>query len=246
VRRPILIQACVNGARPPAAHPSLPVTPAQISDDVRAVVRAGADAVHLHAKGEDGLDTFEPDTVDAVITCCKVVAPGLPVSITTGAWALPDPADRVAAIRTWTVLPDVASVNWHEVGSAAVVDVLMEREIGIEAGLWSLVDIEAWADSPVRDEMRRVLLELPDGLDEAETVHLADAMIEAVRAASPDVPILLHGEGSSAWPAVRHALRLGLQTRIGFEDTLRLPDGSQALDNAALVSAARALADVLA
>jgi uncharacterized protein (DUF849 family) len=29
-----------------------------------------------------------------------------------------------------------------------------------------------------------------------------------------------------------------LQTRIGMEDTLRLPDGSTASDNAALVSAA--------
>jgi len=245
VRRPILIQACVNGARPPAIHPALPVTPAQTSDDVRAVVRAGADAVHLHAKGEDGLDTFDPDTVDAVITSCKVVAPGLPISITTGAWALPDPAERVAAIRAWTVLPDVASVNWHEVGSAAVADVLMEREIGIEAGLWTLDDVGAWAESPVRDEVRRVLLELPDVGDEAETLATAQQMIEGVREASPHMPILLHGEGASAWTALRHALRLGLQTRIGFEDTLQMPDGTQALDNAALVRRARMLADEL-
>jgi len=33
----------------------------------------------------------------------------------------------------------------------------------------------------------------------------------------------------------------GVQTRIGMEDTLRLPDGSTAVDNAALVSAAVAL-----
>lgn len=246
MRRPILIQACVNGARPPAAHPALPVTPAQISDDVHAVVLAGADAVHLHAKGDDGLDTFDPDTVDAVITACKVVAPGLPISITTGAWALPDPAARVEAIHAWSVLPDVASVNWHEVGALAVVEALMERDIGIEAGLWTLEDVEAWAVSPVRHEMRRVLLELPDGIDEAKTVELAQRMIGGVRAVSPHVPILLHGEGTSVWPALRHALRLGLQTRIGFEDTLLLPDGAHAPDNASLVRAARELAEELA
>lgn len=246
MRRPILIQACVNGARPPAAHPALPVTPAQISADVHAVVLAGADAVHLHAKGDDGLDTFDPDTVDAVITACKVVAPGLPISITTGAWALPDPAARVEAIHAWSVLPDVASVNWHEVGALAVVEALMERDIGIEAGLWTLEDVEAWAVSPVRHEMRRVLLELPDGIDEAKTVELAQRMIGGVRAVSPHVPILLHGEGTSVWPALRHALRLGLQTRIGFEDTLLLPDGAHAPDNASLVRAARELAEELA
>lgn len=50
--------------------------------------------------------------------------------------------------------------------------------------------------------------------------------------------MLLHGEGASAWPALRLALRLGLDTRIGLEDTLELPDGTLAPDNAALVAAA--------
>ncbi|WP_313405671.1 3-keto-5-aminohexanoate cleavage protein [Aeromicrobium sp.] len=243
---PILIQACLNGARFPAAHPALPVTPAQIADDVHAVVLAGADAVHLHCKDDEGLDTFDPDTHDAVITAAKVIAPGLPISVTTGAWALPDPAARVRAVHAWSVLPDVASVNWHEVGSLAVVEALMEREIGVEAGLWSMDDVQAWAASPVRDEMRRVLVELPDGIDKVEMIELARAMIGGVRAVAPEMPLLLHGEGESAWPALRHALRLGLQTRIGLEDTLHLPGGEDAPDNATLVRVARELADELA
>ena len=36
-------------------------------------------------------------------------------------------------------------------------------------------------------------------------------------------------------------MRRGLDTRIGLEDVLVLPDGSPATDNAALVAAARAL-----
>jgi uncharacterized protein (DUF849 family) len=43
------------------------------------------------------------------------------------------------------------------------------------------------------------------------------------------------------WPALRQAARLGLDMRIGLEDTLEMPDGSLAPDNAALVAAARAL-----
>ena len=41
-----------------------------------------------------------------------------------------------------------------------------------------------------------------------------------------------------SWCAGKHAGARGVQTRIGMEDTLRLPDGSTAPDNAALVSAA--------
>ncbi|MTB87916.1 3-keto-5-aminohexanoate cleavage protein [Aeromicrobium senzhongii] len=243
---PILIQACINGALPPAAHPALPVTPARIAQDVAAVVSAGADAVHLHAKGDDGLDTLDPDTVDAAITAVRVAVPALPVSVTTGAWALPDPVARLEAISAWSVLPDVASVNWHEPGSVAIVEALFERDVGVEAGLWTMDDVRAWADSPVRDSVSRVLLELPDRLEPGQAVALADAMIAHVRKVSVDVPILLHGEGASAWPALRHALVLGLETRIGLEDTLLLPDGSPAADNAALVGAARELVDRLA
>lgn len=238
-----LIQACLNGARPPAAHPALPVTPVQLAADTAAVVAAGADAVHLHPKDNDGLDTLDPDTVDAVMTAVRFVLPSVPIGVTTGAWALRDPAARVEAVQRWSVLPDLASVNWHESGSEAVAAALLERGIGVEAGLWNLDAAQAWGASPLRGEVARVLIELPEGIDETELVIHTQDLLEAVREVAPGVPVLLHGEARSAWPALRHALALGLQTRIGLEDTLRLSDGSTATDNAALVRAARELAD---
>ena len=63
----------------------------------------------------------------------------------------------------------------------------MEREIGVEAGLWSVEDVEAWADSPLRDEMRRVLVELPDAISEDAVVELARPMIGGIRAVSPEI-----------------------------------------------------------
>jgi uncharacterized protein (DUF849 family) len=82
--------------------------------------------------------------------------------VTTGFWALPDVAARLRAVDGWTVLPDFASVNWHEPGSPALARLLLSRGLGV-------------------------------------------------------------------------------QTRIGMEDALRLPDGSTASGNAALVSAAMQL-----
>jgi uncharacterized protein (DUF849 family) len=58
------------------------------------------------------------------------------------------------------------------------------------------------------------------------------------RDADAAMPVLLHGEGSTFWPVLRHARSLGLATRVGLEDVLVLPDGSPAQDNAALVVAA--------
>jgi hypothetical protein len=80
----------------------------------------------------------------------------------------------------------------------------------------------------------RVMVELgPEG-----DIATADDVLGEVLAAGSPAPVLLHGLDESCWPLLEHAGARGLQTRIGLEDTLALPDGSPAPDNAALVAAA--------
>ncbi|MHA7306502.1 3-keto-5-aminohexanoate cleavage protein [Arthrobacter sp. TMN-49] len=238
----MLVKACLNGARTPKEHPALPTTPVALAADAAAAWSAGADAVHLHVKNCQGADTFAADTLKTVLEAIEAAAPGLPVGVTTGAWSLPDPDDRVAAIRRWTKLPACASVNWHEEGADAVAQVLLERGVAVEAGLWHADGVAAWAVFPVRDRCLRVLIELPDGLDDTGTLARAKELLDAVRSVNANsIPVLLHGEGSSCWPALRIASQLGLATRIGLEDTLCLLDGSPAPNNAALLAEAMSL-----
>jgi len=49
---------------------------------------------------------------------------------------------------------------------------------------------------------------------------------------------LLHGMNATAWTLLGAAMTRGYGTRIGFEDVLTLPDGSQAPSNEALVAEA--------
>lgn len=231
------VQACVNGARPPAEHPALPVTPAALASDAAAVAAAGADAVHLHVKDDVGHDTLDAGRLSEVLAAVRDAAPGLAVGVTTGAWAAPDAAARWAAVDRWTALPEFASVNWHEDGAEGVAALLIARGVDVEAGLWHEDAVAQWTRSPLRDQCRRVLLELPDGLDEQATRRLAARLLDAVGSASA-VPVLLHGEGTSCWPALRHAAAAGLALRIGLEDTLELPDRTPAPGNEALVRAA--------
>ena len=238
----MFVKCCLNGVRLPSEHPALPVTAAELGRDAARVVAAGADALHVHAKDATGRDTLGPTAVAEVLTAIRAAAPGVPVGVTSGAWIEPDPAARVASIRAWTVLPDFASVNWHEQGAADVAAALLARGIGVEAGLWVLDHVQGWLESPLRDACMRVLIELPEGPNPSSVPAQADLMMARVREGSVGrIPVLLHGEASYAWPALRHAVALGLQTRIGLEDVLTMPDGTQAPDNAALVSAARAL-----
>lgn len=73
----------------------------------------------------------------------------------------------------------------------------------------------------------------------AETTYRETRAI--LKAAGILASVLLHGEGRSAWAMVAPAVVDGLDTRIGLEDILHLPDGGTASDNAALVAAARRL-----
>lgn len=233
----MLIKACPNGPRRPGDHPALPCAPDAVARDAVAVVSAGAGPLHLHPKDTAGADSLHPADVAAVVSAVRAAVPGVPVGVTTGAWALPDPAQRVAAVRAWTELPDFASVNWHEDGADDVAGALLDRGVQVEAGLWHLDGVAAWQTSPHRDRCLRLLLELPDGLDQAGT---EDEALRLLAAVGDGPPVLLHGEGTSCWPALRLAVRRGLDTRIGLEDVLHLPDGSPAPDNAALVRAATA------
>ena len=239
-----LLKACLNGARTPAEHPALPVTAEQLAADVARVVAAGAGAVHLHVKDDAGSDTFDGERLAAVLREVRAVS-AVPLGVTTGAWALPAVEDRLRAVSTWRELPDFASVNWHEAGADEVAAVLLGRGVAVEAGLWHEDAVTAWGGSPHRDRCSRVLLELPDGLDEAGTRREAAALRGLLGPLGPGQELLLHGEGSSCWPALQVAARSGLATRIGLEDTLVLPDGTPAADNAELVRHARRLLDAV-
>jgi uncharacterized protein (DUF849 family) len=230
----IYIKACINGARTPDQHPGLPVTPAQLADAAVAAHRAGAKAVHMHPKASDGTDSLLAEHVDAAVEAVRHAAPGLPLGVTTGFWALPDADARLSAVDGWSVLPDFASVNWHETGAAELAELLLGKGIGVEAGIFHAEAAESWAASDIAAHCMRVMIELgPDG-----DVATADDLLSQLMAAGLPVPVLLHGYGESCWPLLEHADVRGVQTRIGLEDTLLLPDGSTAPDNAALVSAA--------
>lgn len=230
----VYVKACINGARSPDQHPGLPITPRQLADEAVAAHRAGAKAVHMHPKTADGVDSLLPEVVDAAVSAIRHAAPGLPLGVTTGYWALPDADARLRAVDAWRVLPDFASVNWHEPGSDELARLLLSKGLGVEVGIFHAEAAESWAASELAQHCMRVMIELGGDGD----IATADDLLSQVLAAGSPAPVLLHGLDESCWPLLEHAGVRGVQTRIGMEDTLRLPDGSTAPDNAALVSAA--------
>ncbi|MCX4385989.1 3-keto-5-aminohexanoate cleavage protein [Micromonospora peucetia] len=233
-----MLKACLNGARGCDEHLAVPVTPAELAADAARCAGLGAGAVHVHPRDAAGRESLHPSVIAAALDAIRAACPEVPVGVSTGAWIEPEPAARVAAVRAWTVLPDFASVNAHEPGAEAVAAALRERGVLVEAGLWTVDAVETYARWRV--PAGRILVEC---MAEDPAVALADAaaMLSALPpSAAEGPPVLLHAEGPATWSVLAEAVHRGLHSRVGLEDTLLLPDGSIAPDNAALVVAALA------
>jgi uncharacterized protein (DUF849 family) len=80
----MIIQACLNGARPNDYHPQLPVTAEAIALDGADCVSAGAAELHIHPRGFDGRESLM--AVDATMRAMRKRCPGTLVGVSTGAW----------------------------------------------------------------------------------------------------------------------------------------------------------------
>ena len=230
-----VLKACLNGPRDPAVHPALPVRPEELATDAADCVAAGAQAIHLHPRGPDGRESLDPDVVNAVVEQVAAAC-GVPVGVSTGAWIEPDPDRRAAFVQRWTA-PAFASVNLHEDGAVSVMRALLAADIGIEAGVWTVEEADALADTGLADRVLRVLVEPMDGDDDAAT-RRARAIDERLDAHGITAPRVHHGEGPATWSVLKQAIQRGHGIRVGLEDTLVLPDGTRAGRNADLVRAA--------
>jgi uncharacterized protein (DUF849 family) len=232
-----MLKVALNGTREMGSHPALPVTAEDLARTAAACVAVGAAAIHMHPRDGSGRESLDATVIDAAAGQVRAVV-SVPVGVSTGAWIEPDPSRRVAAVARWNE-PDMGSVNLSEDGAKPVMEALLARGIGVEAGIWSVEDAYRLADTGLQNSLVRILVEIidPAGDPEAE----ARAIDEALDQIGVTAPRLHHGEGDSTWPVLRQATRLGRDARIGLEDTLTLPDGSLAPSNEALVKAALAV-----
>ncbi|MFH9724937.1 3-keto-5-aminohexanoate cleavage protein [Streptomyces sp. NPDC017254] len=234
-----MLQVCLNGTRGPGDSAAVPMSPEALAESAARAVAAGAREVRVHPRTPCGGTSLSPRVLTPVLASVRA-AVGAPVRVATTASAEPDPGRRPERIRSWDVLPDLVSVDWHEPGAEEVAAALLERGIGVEAALWSRTDGPArFALSPLGPRVRRVVAGIPAPEPGPQGEAAARDLLAGL-ALPPGVPVLLHGTDGGAWPGLRLARRLGLAARIGLEDTLLLPDGTPARSNAELVTAALA------
>ena len=226
---PVLIKCCLNGGRRKEQVSAVPETPAELAAAAIAVRDAGAGAVHVHPRGADGSQSNDPDDIGRAIKAIREACPGMPVGATTILSLYEDrnANARLRQVEQWRVLPDFVSCNWFEEGATELAELLLSMGIGVEAGLTTVENARAFAQSSVADRCLRVLVEVIDreGVDGVATTTAIDAALDA---AGSMTPRLHHGFNLMTWSIIENAFRIGCDVRVGLEDTRVLPDGSAA------------------
>lgn len=232
----MLIEVALNGVRSRTEHADVPQTPAECAAAAKEAVAAGASAVHFHvyASGRESLDAAEvANSAEAV----RAAIGNTPFGISTGDWIVRNTALRLQKVMEWTVLPKFVSINFNEDGAVDLARWCVSQGIHIEAGLGSELAAKNFTRAGVANICDRAMFE-PEQQNLAEALEVVDKMDAMLSRVWIETPRLLHGFNKTAWDMVREAKRRGWQTRIGFEDTITLPDGAKAKSNAELVAVA--------
>lgn len=244
MHRPLIMVAPTGARRSRADHPALPVTLPQIVAAARACATAGADALHLHVRDEDGAHSLDPGRYAEALAELAAQVPDLAIQITTEAAGRFAVADQLACLTA--LRPAWASVSVRE----------MARDPDLAARLYALAEdagtrlqhilydapdaalLAHWQATglvlPGQDQAILVLGRYADGTasDPAALAGFVDSLPQATR-------WMLCAFGPAEHACLRAATRLGGDLRVGFENSLTDADGTPWRDNAASVAALR-------
>lgn len=237
--------------------PYIPYTPVEIADEAKRAWDAGAVAVHIHARTDDGAPSWELDTFrrikDEVRKRCPII-----LNFSTGTID-DDTSAQETIIRE--LRPEIAALNMGTMNyakyspkrKAFVFDMIFPNTFGkiekmlsamndagvkpelecFDAGhtnsIWPLYDMGKLKKPTQFSFIMGVLGGLPTSI---EALQLQKQTIPS------DATWEVIGIGKEQWRLVASALVLGGNIRVGLEDNFYLPDGTMAKSNGELVERA--------
>jgi uncharacterized protein (DUF849 family) len=255
----VILSCALTGAVTTKKHcPAIPYTPAEIGEEAKRAWDAGATIVHIHARTDDGLPTWDVDTFRRIK---DEVAARSPVLINWSTGGLGPMESRVAhlALRPAIAALNMGSMNyakWRKDKKDFAFNFVFQNPFH---------DIIAFAKA-IREAGAKPELECFDTGHTASAEVLADlGLLDAPHHYSFIMGVLggipatarhlafqaqntppgsrwkVIGISRDQWPLAMAALSLGGDVRVGLEDNFYLPNGDMARSNGDLVDAAVAL-----
>jgi uncharacterized protein (DUF849 family) len=247
--KPFIVMSAPNGARRGKAdHAGIPLTPAELAENAQAILDCGATILHLHVRDESGAHTLDPDRYRAAIDAVRdQVGDRLVIQVTTEAVGVYSPSEQMAVVKN--LEPEAVSIALREfVPDRDDTDEaddffgwLKDSNVSPQYILYSPEEVRWFEDLRGRgvfhDELPFVLFVI----GRYGTTDYGDpAEVEEYRQALGDerIPWAVCCFGPWEDEASLMAATSGGHARVGFENNMLMPDGSEAPDNAALVALA--------
>ncbi|MDZ7643058.1 MAG: 3-keto-5-aminohexanoate cleavage protein [Woeseiaceae bacterium] len=249
-----MIMSAPNGARlTPEDHPAVPIDAAGLADCAAAVLAAGASAMHVHVRDDDGEHVLDADRYRAALDQVgKRVGDRLILQITTEAHERYTAAEQMQVVRD--VRPEAVSLALRELCP----DEAAEPAAGkffqwlVRERIWPQYILYSAAELHRFDTLRRkgffgqeqpFCLFVLGSHAAHQTGELAELDTILAAADCSQFPWAVCCFGQYELRALRAARRLGGHARVGFENNVTLADGRMAGDNADLVKQLAAFDD---
>lgn len=254
---PVIIQCAVTGSQPidRDRRPNVPATPAEIVDAAIEAWQAGAAVLHLHARGEDGTPTQDPDAFRAIVDGIRARECDAILNLscgTAGGTSYGDDRYRVLGkLRPEMASFDCGTINFGERIFEGDLPLLRRMATAFrEAG--TVPEIECFdtgfvglalqlRDEGLLDEPLRIQLVV--GIP-GTGVPATPPMLEHLRALLPAGTIWnACAPGRHQLPVNLHCLAWGGHVRTGIEDNLHLRRGELATNGQLVERIVRLSAD---
>jgi len=241
-----MVMSAPNGARRDHAdHAALPMTADESASDAVALLDAGVSILHLHVRDDAGKHSLDAGRYrQAIAAVRKSVGDELIIQVTTEAVGQYSSEQQIALVRE--LKPEAVSLALRE-----ICPLQTDEQIAAEFFAWMRSE-NIWpqyilysVDDVLRfDDMRQRGVFADDApfsmfvLGEyASATPGAVADLNSMLAAtnSDDFPWAVCCFGQNENEVMLAATAQGGHVRLGFENNLHLPDGTLAVDNAALI-----------
>jgi uncharacterized protein (DUF849 family) len=246
------IMAAPNGARKTKAdHPALPVTIAETVACAKACFEAGAQALHFHIRDENQAHILDAGLYREALAELALAVPEMHLQITTetiGIYAAQDMRAVVRAVQPPGVSigvaemipdyqPDRETIRFYQelAETPALLQHICYRPEDVQL-LARLLQMAGLAGDDIW-----CLFVLGHYSGRRSQPELLPAFLEAAQAGGlrPDWAVCAFAREEQA--CLEAAVQKGGKIRVGFENSLYMPDGSLAADNAARLRTASQL-----
>ena len=241
-----MIMVAPNGARRTQAdHPQLPIAPDEVAKAVVAARDAGAAAAHVHARDDALKHTLEARRYAQVLEAVNAaVGTTMVVQMTTEAVGIYSAAEQMEAVRALRpsfvsmAIAELVPDAGHECGAQEFFVWLKENRIVPQFILYGSDDLERFIDLQARGIVpfsNPFLLFVLGRYSAGQQSSPADLAPFLDTLGPRQWPFMLCAFGGREAACMRAAFEAGGHARVGFENNLVMPDGTQAKSNAELV-----------